>query len=131
MVKTKLVAPGLLNYVNLGKVAVKDCKKAVRKALEFGRKEARRQISANFVSRTGILKRKASSMRTKDVSVKSYEITGRVHPLPRLLNIFEYGATLAHGRGTLRPRPVVQPAQAAMDRGAFKEFDEVMHGIGK
>jgi hypothetical protein len=69
-------------------------------------------------------------MQTK-VSVRAAEIKGQVTPIPRLMNIFEGGATLAHGRGILRPRPVVGPGQRAMDAVASKELEQVLREVGK
>ena len=47
------------------------------------------------------------------------------------MNIFEHGATLAHGRGILHPRPVVEPAAHAMEAVAEGIFDEVLHQVAQ
>ena len=47
------------------------------------------------------------------------------------MNIFERGATLARGRGILRPRPVVAPAAAAMERIAADEINNVLHRVSQ
>lgn len=129
-VRIKLHGEGLLNYAKEGKAALVKIRKAMRRVLNVGRKEARQQIASEFAVRTGFLRRQARKMQTK-VSVKGYEIKGQVTPLPRLLNIFESGATLAHGRGMLRPRPVVAPGQRAMDAVARDEFNQVLAEVGK
>jgi hypothetical protein len=129
-VAVKVHAPGLLNYAKAGKVAVTRIKKVMRKVLNVGRTEARRRITAEFTPRTGFLRRQARKMQTK-VSVRAAEIKGQVTPIPRLMNIFEGGATLAHGRGILRPRPVVGPGQKAMDAVASKELEQVLREVGK
>lgn len=129
-VQLKVHAAGLLNYAKAGQDAVKRIKVAMRRVVNAGRTEARRRISADFGVRTGLLRRRARSMQTK-VTVKAAEIGGRVTPLPRLLNIFESGATLAHGRGILRPRPVVAPAQVSMDTAATNALQQILAEVGK
>jgi hypothetical protein len=129
-VNVKVHAAGLLNYAKEGREAVKKIRKAMRKVLNVGRTEARRRITAEFTPRTGFLRRQARKMQTK-VSVRAAEIKGQVTPIPRLMNIFEGGATLAHGRGILRPRPVVGPGQRAMDAVASKELEQVLREVGK
>lgn len=129
-VRLKLHGEGLLNYAKEGKAALVKIRKVMRRVLNVGRKEARQKIASEFAVRTGFLRRQARRMQVK-VSVKSYEVKGQVTPLPRLLNIFESGATLAHGRGMLRPRPVVAPGQRAMDAVARDEFNQVLAEVGK
>lgn len=129
-IKMKAHAAGLLNYAKEGKTAVTRIRKAMRNVLNAGRTEARRRIASEFLVRTGFLRRKARGMQTK-VTVKAAEIKGQVTPLPRLLNIFESGATLSRGRGHLRPRPVVAHGQKAMDAVAFQEFTKVLQEVGK
>ena len=129
-VQMKVHAVGLLNYAKEGKAAVKRITVAMRRALNVGRKVARQRISAEFGVRTGFIRRQARKLQTK-VTVKSYEIKGQVTPIPRLMNIFEGGATLAQGRGFLRPRPVVAPARPPMDAAARKEFAQVLSEVGK
>lgn len=129
-IKIKVHAAGLLNYAKEGKTAVTRIRKALRAVLNAGRTEARRRIASEFRVRTGFLRRKSRGMQTK-VTVKAAEIKGQVTPLPRLLNIFEGGATLAKGRGHLRARPVVAPGQTAMDAVAFQEFNKVLSEVGK
>ncbi len=129
-IQVKVHAAGLLDYAKEGKAAVQRIRKAMSVVLNAGRTEARRRISSDFGVRTGFLRRKSRSMQTK-VTIKNAEIKGQVTPLPRLLNIFEGGATLARGRGHLRPRPVVAPGQKAMDAVAFQEFNKVLQEVGK
>lgn len=126
----KVVRSGLLDYAKEGKEAIKRIRVAVRRVVNVGRKEARQRISADFGVRTGFLRRQARKLQTS-VSIKGYEIKGKVTPIPRLMNIFEGGATLAFGRGILHPRQVVTPAQKAMDAVAFKELDQVLQEAGK
>lgn len=128
--RLKVNGAGLLNYAKAGREAVAEIKKAMRRVLNAGRTEARRQISGQFRVRTGFLRRQSRKMQTK-VSVKAAEIKGQVSPIPRLMNIFEGGATLAHGRGHLAPRPVVAPASRTMEGMAQAEFDKVLRGVGK
>lgn len=129
-VRAKIHAPGLLNYAKAGKEAVKQIRKVMRKVLNVGRTEARRRIAAEFTPRTGFLRRQARKMQTK-VTVRAAEIKGQVKPIPRLMNIFEGGATLAHGRGILRPRPVVGPGQQAMEAVAGKELEQILREVGR
>jgi hypothetical protein len=129
-VHVKVVAPGLLNYAQAGKDAVQKVRKGMSKVNNAGRTEARRRISADFGVRTGFLRRQARKMQTK-VTIKSSEIKGEVKPIPRLMNIFEGGATLAHGRGMLRPRPVVAPGRVSMEAAAVKEFTQILGEVGK
>jgi hypothetical protein len=102
----------------------------MRRVLNVGRTTARRRIASEFQSRTGFLRRQSRKMQTK-VTVRAEEIKGNVTPIPRLMNIFEGGATLAKGRGILRPRPVVAPGNAAMDAIATKELSQVLAEVGK
>lgn len=129
-VQVKVHAAGLLNYAKAGKEAVQKIRKTMRTILNVGRTAARRRISAEFRSRTGFLRRQARKMQTK-VSVRAAEIKGQVTPIPRLMNIFEHGATLAHGRGILRPRPVVGPGQRAMEGVAGQAFEQIIAEVGK
>lgn len=129
-VKLKVHAAGLLDYAKEGRAAVKRIRVAMRRILNVGRKEARQRITAEFQVRTGFLRRQARRMQTK-VTIRAAEIRGQVTPIPRLMNIFESGATLAHGRGMLRPRPVVAPGQQAMEAVAHKEFNQVLHEVGQ
>lgn len=129
-VKIKVQASGLLDYAKEGREAVTKIKKSMRRITNAGRTEARRRIAAEFTPRTGFLRRQSRKMQTK-VSVNAAEIKGRVLPIPRLMNIFERGATLAHGRGILRPRPVVAPAQQAMDMLASTALNQILAEVGK
>lgn len=129
-IRMRTYGVGLLNYAKAGKEAVVKVRKAMRRVLNVGRKEARQRISSEFGVRTGFLRRQARKMQTK-VTVRAAEIKGQVTPLPRLLNIFEGGATLAQGRGLLRPRPVVGPGQQAMETVARDEFNQVLAEVGK
>lgn len=128
--RLKVNGAGLLNYAKAGREAVAEVKKAMRRVLNQGRTEARRRISSEFAVRTGFLRRQSRKMQTK-VSVKAAEIKGQVSPIPRLMNIFEGGATLAQGRGHLRPRPVVAPASRTMEGMAVDEFAKVLKGVGR
>lgn len=128
--RVKVNGAGLLNYAKAGREAVAEVKKAMRRVLNAGRTKARQEISSQFKVRTGFLRRQARKMQTK-VSVKAAEVKGQVSPIPRLMNIFERGATLAHGRGHLQPRPVIAPASGTMEGIAEAEFDKVLKGVGK
>jgi hypothetical protein len=130
MATVKINDAGLLDYAKAGRDAVKEVKKVVRQVLNIGRKEARQRISSEFKRRTGYLRRQARRMNAS-VIVTQAEIKGRVSPIPRLMNIFEHGATLSNGRGTLRARPVVTPSGDAMERDAHKMFEQLLRGIGK
>jgi hypothetical protein len=129
-VTVKVNGVGLLDYAKAGREAVKEVQKTVRAVLNVGRKEARQRISSEFRVRTGFLRRQARRMQTKAM-VTQAEVKGRVAPIPRLVNIFENGAHLANGRGFLRPRPVVTPAAAAMERGAVAQFEKILRRVGK
>ncbi len=129
-VTTRLYGIGLLNYAKEGKQAVQKIRKALTSAVNYGRTVARQRIASQFRVRTGTLKRQARGMRTV-VTVRGGEIKGQVKPLPNLLNIFEHGATLAHGRGHLAARPVVVPAQRAMEGAATKALGDVVAQVGK
>lgn len=129
-VTLKIDGRGLLDYAKAGREAVREVKKAIRRALNVGRKEARRQISSQFAVRTGFLRRQARRMQTK-ATVATAEIKGKVAPIPRLMNIFEHGATLAQGRGFLRPRPVIAPAARVMEEAAVKEVRAILAKVGK
>ena len=130
MIKVKVHAAGLLIYAKAGKEAVQKVRKAMYRVLNAGRTEARRRISADFGVRTGFLRRQARKMQTK-TTIRASEIKGEVKPIPRLMNIFEGGATLAHGRGTLRPRPVVAPGRVSMETAAVQEFNRILSEVGK
>lgn len=129
-VRLQLHGVGLLRYANEGKEAVQRIRKAMRRVLNVGRKTARQKIASEFAVRTGFLRRQSRRMQVK-VTVEAAEIKGQVTPLPRLLNIFEGGATLKYGRGLLRARPVVGPGQRAMDAVAGKELQQVLHEVGR
>lgn len=128
-VVVKIDNSGLLDYAKAGRDAVKEVKKVVRQVLNMGRKEARQRISADFTARTGYLRRQGRRMQTA-AQVTQAEVKGRVSPLPRLMNIFEHGATLANGRGYLRPRPVVQPAADLMAKQAPEAIERLVKAIG-
>lgn len=129
-IKLKVNGAGLLDYAKAGKEAVKRVKTAMRKVLNSGRTKARQEIAGQFQVRRGRLKADARKMQTK-VTVKAAEVKGQITPLPRLLNIFEGGATLAYGRGLLRPRPVIAPASTTMEQTADKAFNEVLQEVGR
>ena len=126
----KVNGAGLLDYAKEGREAVKRVKTAMRKVLNSGRTRARQEIAGQFEVRTGRLKAAARKMQTK-VSVRASEVKGQITPLPRLMNIFEHGATLAYGRGFLHPRPVIAPASDTMEGSAEKEFNTVLAEVGK
>jgi hypothetical protein len=128
-VRINVNGKGLLNYAKAGRDAQKRVQKAISRILNVGRTAARRAIASEFAVRTGFLKRQARKMQTK-TTVKPAEIKGQVTPIPRLMNIFERGATLAQGRGVLRPRPVIAPAGAGMERAAVREIAEVLSEVG-
>jgi hypothetical protein len=129
-IQLRVNGKGLLDYAKAGKEAFKRVKTAMRKVLNTGRTKARQRISSEFAVRTGRLKADARKMQTK-VTVKASEVKGQITPLPRLLNIFERGATLAKGRGFLQPRPVIGPASDTMEGSAEKEFNAVLAEVGK
>lgn len=129
-VKVTVDRSGLLNYAKAGRDAVREVKKVVRQVLNMGRKEARQRISGDFGTRSGFLRRQSRRMQT-GVTVTQAEVKGRVSPIPRLMNIYEHGATLSYGRGHLRPRPVVQPAADVMARQAPEAFERIVKEIGK
>jgi len=128
-VSVKMHAVGLLNYAKEGKEAVKRIKVALWKVANTGRTAARQRIAAEFIERTGTLKKQARAMQTR-VDVNTGQIKGRVTPLPNLTNIFEHGASRAK-RGILRPRPVVGPAQSRMNISAEQELKKVLDEVGK
>lgn len=129
-IRLKVNGAGLLDYAKAGKDAFKRVQAAMRKVLNSGRTTARQQITAQFQVRTGRLKADARKMQTK-VTVRASEVKGQITPLPRLLNIFENGATLSNGRGFLRARPVIAPASSMMEGTADKEFNAVLAQVGK
>lgn len=129
-VAVRMNRSGLLNYAQSGKEALRAVRKAMYRVMNAGRRVARQKIRSEFQTRTGFLRRQAGKMRPK-VNVRSYEIKGEVKPIPRLMNIFEGGATLAQGRGFLRARPVVGPGQEAINKTAQDELGKVMAGIGR
>lgn len=129
-IRLKVHADGLLDYAKAGKEAVAKIRVAMRRIANAGRTAARRQINAQFRVRTGFLRRQARAMQTQ-VTIKASQISARVKPIPRLMNIFEGGATLAHGRGFLHARPVVGPAKDVMEVSAFVELDGILREMGK
>lgn len=129
-IQVKAIARGLLDYAKEGREAARAIRKAMYRALNAGRRVARQRISGEFHARTGFLRRAAGRMRP-EVGVRDYEIGGKVTPIPRLMNIFEHGATLAQGRGFLHERPVVGPGQEAIDKAGREELDKIMAGIGR
>lgn len=126
----RLEKTGLLDYAKAGREAFNEVRKTTRQVLNVGRKEARRKISSEFQVRTGYLRKQARRMQTKAI-VSRAEVKGQVIPIPRLMNIFERGATLSNGRGTLRPRPVVTPAATVMQSEGIKMFEAMMRKVGK
>lgn len=123
-------ASQLLDYAKEGKLAVQRVKHAMDIVMRAARATAQHKIASEFRVRSGSLRGQSSKMRTK-VSVRAAKIKGQVTPLPRLLNIFEHGATLAHGRGILRARPVIAPAAQSMEAIAEREFNAVLHEVGR
>lgn len=128
-VTVKVNGSGLLDYAKAGREAVREVNKTVRQVLNVGRKEARQKISSEFAVRTGFLRRQARRMQTNAKTTQA-EVKGWVKPIPRLMNIFEGGATLNNG-AHLRPRPVVSPAALAMERDAMPMFEKILSRIGK
>jgi len=116
---------GLLDYAKAGRETVKKIRAAVRRVMNAGRREARQRIASEFTPRTGFLRRQSRRMQTK-VDIKSYEIKGRVTPIPRLMNIFEGGARLSNGRGFLRPRPVVVPARTVLEQQGPEAIEKIL-----
>jgi hypothetical protein len=129
-ISVKIDGRGLLHYAQQGREAVRKIKKAIGRALNVGRKEVRQQIGTQFTVRTGFLRRQARRVQTRTTLTQA-DIKGKVSPIPRLMNIFEGGATLANGRGLLRPRPVVAPAADRMEAAAIKEVNAVLAEVGK
>jgi hypothetical protein len=129
-VSVRVNRSGLLDYAQSGKEALRAVRKAMYRIMNAGRRVARQQIRSQFQTRTGFLRRQAGKMRS-NVAMRSYEIKGQVKPIPRLMNIFEGGANLSHGRGFLRPRPVVGPGQEAIDKSAQDELGQVLAEIGR
>jgi hypothetical protein len=120
----------LLDYVRAGRAAVKTIRASVRRIINAGRREARQRIAAEFTPRTGFLRRQSRRMQTK-VDVKSYEIKGRVTPIPRIMNIFEGGARLSNGRGFLRARPVVAPARRVLEKQAPEAIQKILADLAR
>lgn len=157
-VRVKVDGSGLLDYAKAGRDAVREVKKAMSRVLNLGRKEARQRIASQFTSRTGFLRRQARRMQTQTI-VTQAEVKGRVTPIPRLMNIFEDGATIPartiqvknakalmivrpplnvmFARSaqvpsvSLRARPVVQPAADLMEKRAPEEFERIIKQVGK
>ena len=132
MAGVKIVLKGfnLIQYAKQGREAVKGVRRAISRALNAGRTTARQKIASEFDTRTGFLRKRARAMRTR-VTVSRSEVSGKVGPVPRLMNIFEGGAVLAHGRGILRPRPVVGPAGEQMQSKAEQEIQAVLAQVGR
>lgn len=124
-IRIRATAPGLVNFVNAGRIATDEVKKTMRAVLNVGRTTLRQEIAAQFRVRTGRLRADARKTQTR-VSIKRSEIKGQITPLPRLLNVFEGGAVLAYGRGILEPRPVIRPASKAMEAMANQEFTAML-----
>lgn len=130
MAGVRIVLKGfpLIQYARRGREAVQAVRRAIGKALNAGRTAARQRIGSEFGVRTGVLRKQARGMRTR-VTVSRSEVSGKVGPVPRLMNIFEHGAVLAQGRGFLRPRPVVGPAGETMKNKAEQEIAAVLDGV--
>lgn len=128
--QVKIDGRGLLDYVKAGREAVREVQKTTRKLMGKGRQEARRRISSEFAVRTGTLRGKARKMQTKAM-VSAGEVKGVVSPIPMLMNIFERGATLARGRGFLRPRPVIHPARVVLEKDAPEAFNDILQKVGR
>lgn len=129
-VRIELKGFQLIQYARQGREAVKGVRRAISRALNAGRTTARQRIASEFAVRTGFLRKRARAMRTR-VTVSQSEVSGKVGPVPRLMNIFESGAVLAQGRGLLRPRPVVGPAGEAMKSKAEQEIQAVLSQVGR
>lgn len=129
-IKMKVRAAGLLDYIKAGKTTLQRARKAMMVSLNAGRTHARQRISYQFRVRTGVLRKQAKAMRT-EVKISAGEISGKVKPIPNLMNIFEHVANLAKGRGHLRARPVVGPARIQMEVVAHREFTKVLQEVGK
>lgn len=126
----KVIPKGkILNYLQVGDLARHRVRRAVLSSLNAARRTARQAIAQQFGVRTGKLRQAARRMRPR-VTIGRDTIMGRVSPLPRLLNIYERGAVLAGGRGILAPRPVVGPAQDAMDRQWASEARALLERLG-
>lgn len=128
MISVRVRQSALSDFLALGPRAIRRIRQAMSRIGNVGRREARSRISAQFRVRTGGLRRAARRMKIV-TTVRRSEISARVSPLPRLLNIYEGGAVLAHGRGILAPRPVVGPAQIEMQRAAQTEIEQALRDL--
>jgi hypothetical protein len=89
----KLDKRGLIDYAAEGKAAKKDVRDAMKVIVNDGRKTARGLIASQFKRRTGALYKQSRGIRT-GVTVRSFEVSGSVGPMPNLSNIFERGAVV-------------------------------------
>lgn len=71
----------------------KEMAKSIRDILREGRNFAKDRIRSQFRRRTGTLFRAASGMKVS-ATVSRARINGTVTPKPKLLNIYEHGATI-------------------------------------
>lgn len=140
------------SYLDIGKKAQQRIRTVMRAVANIGRKEARHKISTQFRRRTGRLHKDARRIRTT-VNVRPGLVSAKVGPMPRLLNIFEHGATIPAreimpkrrkalklrgqeifargpiqvGAAVLQPRPVMKPALGEMDKLAMIELTNVLN----
>lgn len=126
----KIDTSQLLNYVNHGKVTLREIRRAMYAATGRGRKIVVERVKNQFQVRTGRLSGQARQVKSR-VTVNAGLIKGTVGPLPHLTAVYEHGATLAHGRGYLHPRPIVRPASEAMRERAEREIERVLAHVSK
>lgn len=131
MAGVKIVLKGfhLIDYARRGKEFRQGVRKVMTRALNAGRRTVRQRIASEFEVRTGFLRKQARRMRQR-VIVRPSEVSGIAGPVPKLMNIFEGGATLAQGRGILRPRPVVEPARQVMHKTFTDEVSAMIDRLG-
>ncbi len=127
-IRLRIDTSQLLNYVNHGKLTVREVRRAMYAATGRGRKVVVQQVKSQFGVRTGRLRSQAKEVKTK-VTVNAGLIKGTVGRLPHLTAIYEHGATLTQGRGYLHPRPVITPASEAMGERAEREIERVLEKI--
>lgn len=92
-ISIKVDSTNLINFAEAGKVTFTELKEAMRPVANMGRTSVRQGISSSFVNRTGRLRSDARRIRTTNTA-KETKVSAKVGPMPRLLNIFEHGATI-------------------------------------
>lgn len=120
----------LLNYVNHGKLTVREIRRAMYAATGRGRKTVVERVRNQFQVRTGRLRSQAREVKAR-VTVNAGLIKGTVGPLPHLTAVYEHGATLAQARGYLHPRPIARPASESLRDRAEREIERVLANLSK